>query len=190
MKWWDEQRLERAQRVLEADSQEFMELFDLAGLDRSKHFRYTDLSRMSFSDQDLSGCDFTGARLHGCDFSGARLLRSVSSSTIRSRYGDLTSLARFERAELGLVHHMTGTWRAENPHAPGVMGPRPGDPPNIANLRAAADWDAYRRAWKPSSNLPQSDDHLPVGAIFQDAPFGPEMVVVPAGEFLMGSLPE
>jgi formylglycine-generating enzyme required for sulfatase activity len=30
-------------------------------------------------------------------------------------------------------------------------------------------------------------EHLPEGAIFQDAPLGPEMVVIPAGEFLMGS---
>jgi formylglycine-generating enzyme required for sulfatase activity len=29
--------------------------------------------------------------------------------------------------------------------------------------------------------------HLPVGTVFQDAPFGPELVVVPPGRFMMGS---
>jgi formylglycine-generating enzyme required for sulfatase activity len=29
--------------------------------------------------------------------------------------------------------------------------------------------------------------HPPVGTVFQDAPFGPELVVVPAGRFMMGS---
>ncbi len=32
--------------------------------------------------------------------------------------------------------------------------------------------------------------HLPPGGIFKDAPHAPEMVVVPAGEFLMGSPPD
>ncbi len=45
---------------------------------------------------------------------------------------------------------------------------------------------AYAKAWKkPSTRV--GDGHLPVGAVFRDAPFAPEMVVIPAGKFLMGS---
>ncbi len=55
-----------------------------------------------------------------------------------------------------------------------------------ANLREAADWAAHVKSWhRPAQSV--SDDHLPVGAVFQDAPFGPEMVVVPPGRFAMGS---
>ena len=58
--------------------------------------------------------------------------------------------------------------------------------PKRTNLRAAKDWDTYAKAWRRAAD-PPPDDHLPVGAVFQDAPFGPEMVVVPEGEFWMGS---
>ena len=34
---------------------------------------------------------------------------------------------------------------------------------------------------------PAGTRHLRVGAVFQDAPFAPEMIVVPQGAFLMGS---
>jgi formylglycine-generating enzyme required for sulfatase activity len=55
-----------------------------------------------------------------------------------------------------------------------------------ANLPAARDWDAHVRNWRRAPAA-SDDDHLPAGAVFQDAPFGPEMVVVPAGTFMMGS---
>ena len=55
-----------------------------------------------------------------------------------------------------------------------------------ANLRAAKDWAAYRQGWEKAPQ-PVRGDHLPAGAVFQDAPFGPEMVVVPPGRFWMGS---
>ena len=54
------------------------------------------------------------------------------------------------------------------------------------NLRAARDWNAHVKNWRRAPTL-IPDDHLPVGAVFQDAPFGPDMVVVPAGKFMMGS---
>ena len=54
-----------------------------------------------------------------------------------------------------------------------------------ANLRAAKDWAAYRRKWVKAPQ-PVRSDHLPAGAVFQDAPFAPEMVVVPPGRFWMG----
>jgi formylglycine-generating enzyme required for sulfatase activity len=54
------------------------------------------------------------------------------------------------------------------------------------NLPRALDWHTYRQNWvRPRK--PVRSDHLPVGAVFQDAPFAPEMVVVPPGRFLMGS---
>jgi formylglycine-generating enzyme required for sulfatase activity len=54
------------------------------------------------------------------------------------------------------------------------------------NLPAARDWKAHVKNWRRAPTV-TSDDHLPVGAVFQDAPFGPEMVAVPAGKFMMGS---
>lgn len=57
---------------------------------------------------------------------------------------------------------------------------------NGTNLRAARDWDAYSRSWTAPDRVVH-DRHLPVGAVFQDVPFGPELIVVPAGSFLMGS---
>ena len=44
----------------------------------------------------------------------------------------------------------------------------------------------YVRNWKKDGEPPLRE-HLEPGAVFQDAPFGPEMVVVPAGDFWMGS---
>jgi formylglycine-generating enzyme required for sulfatase activity len=55
-----------------------------------------------------------------------------------------------------------------------------------ANLRNAKDWSAYVESWTPPKK-PLGTRHLRVGAEFQDAPFGPQMVIVPQGEFLMGS---
>ena len=49
-----------------------------------------------------------------------------------------------------------------------------------------ANWNALCRAWTRPERWPD-DSHLPIGAIFQDAPFAPEMVVVPPGKFTMGS---
>jgi formylglycine-generating enzyme required for sulfatase activity len=60
------------------------------------------------------------------------------------------------------------------------------DPRNRTNLRRAKDWATYVNTWSRSKSLPK-DAHLPVSAVFQDAPFAPEMVVVPNGYFTMGS---
>lgn len=53
-------------------------------------------------------------------------------------------------------------------------------------LRAAADWAEYVRSWQ-TPQPPPGDRHLPDLAPFVDAPWCPEMVVIPAGTFLMGS---
>ncbi len=55
-----------------------------------------------------------------------------------------------------------------------------------ASLRAAIDWKSHRRNWVKAGQ-PVRSDHLPVGAAFQDAPFAPEMMVVPPGRYWMGS---
>jgi len=55
-----------------------------------------------------------------------------------------------------------------------------------ANLRMAKDWREWKISWTPQ-NKPLTYRHLRTGSVFQDAPFAPVMVVVPAGEFYMGS---
>ena len=55
-----------------------------------------------------------------------------------------------------------------------------------AALRRAKDWAEYLRTWTAPATPPGSR-HLPDLATFSDAPWCPEMVVIPAGEFLMGS---
>jgi formylglycine-generating enzyme required for sulfatase activity len=57
---------------------------------------------------------------------------------------------------------------------------------NGTNLRAAKDWDKHRRRWRRPKNV-NTDAHLPDFALFQDAPFAPEMIVIPPGKFWMGS---
>jgi formylglycine-generating enzyme required for sulfatase activity len=131
---------ERARKVAEARTDDFVQLLRRAELDPKKHLRFADWSGVSFAGCDLRGFDFTGARLHDCDFTGA-----------------LIDGARFDGAEI-----------------------------NGASLRAAKDWESYVRNWRPSGEA-IADGHLPVGAVFQDAPFAPEMVAVPAGAFMMGS---
>ncbi len=53
-------------------------------------------------------------------------------------------------------------------------------------LRAAADWENYVRSWQ-APQPPPGDRHLPDLAPFVDAPWCPEMVVIPSGTFPMGS---
>jgi len=153
----------RIEAVAETQTEDFAELIRIAGLDPQRDLRFADWSGVNFQGADLRGFDFTGARLHECDFTRARIAG-----------------ARFDQAELGMVEHVATAWRRENPNAPGVVS-------ELANLREAADWDEFVRGWQRAGDAPASDAHLPVGAIFQDAPFGPEMVVLPAGTFVMGS---
>lgn len=150
------QRIVDVARIAGADRLNVMKLIEVAGLDPATDFRFENWSGISFAGLDLGGFDFTGARLHGCNFKGARI-----------------GGARFDQAEMGRVIHRPG----RDPHLPAEMT-------EIANLEQAADWDAFAnpRSWRPSP-IVTSDAHLPLGAIFSDAPgIAPEMVVVPVGD--------
>jgi hypothetical protein len=54
-----------------------------------------------------------------------------------------------------------------------------------AQLRRAADWAEHERCWR-RVRAPTRGDHLPDLAVFSDAPFAPELVALPAGEFVIG----
>ena len=109
---------------------------------------------------NFSGVDFSGCDLRGFDFTGARLHGCVFD-------GALIAGARFDQAEIDRARF---------------------DPARRTRLRAAKDWADHVAEWrKPEALL--SDAHLPAGAVFQDAPFAPDMVVIPPGQFTMGSPP-
>jgi formylglycine-generating enzyme required for sulfatase activity len=125
----------------------------------SRHGVFDKVRHLRYAD--WSGVDFAGSNLAGCDFTGALLVGcNFEGAEIKG--------ARFDGARIDIAR----------PYAKIDA--------NRTNLRAAKDWDAYAKGWRRAAD-PPPDDHLPVGAVFQDAPFAPEMVVVPAGEFWMGS---
>ena len=147
-------------RIVGADRVDVVTLISVAGLDPASDFRFENWSGVSFANMDLTGFDFTGARLHGCDFKGAKIEKAI-----------------FHQCELGRVLHRPG----RDPHLPA-------ETTAIGCLRDAVDWSKSDQSLVLPSKQ-RSDRHLPVGALFQDAVFAPEMVVVPAGTFKMGSLP-
>jgi formylglycine-generating enzyme required for sulfatase activity len=60
----------------------------------------------------------------------------------------------------------------------------------LGALKQAADFEAWLKAdlaRKPEARRKINPSRLPDLAEFREAPFAPEMVVIPAGEFLMGS---
>ncbi len=149
-------------RVDEAKTESFAELVKIAGLDPKQHLRFADWSGVDFSGCDLRGCDFTGARIRNCKFDGAFIKG-----------------ARFDQAEInGTDLRVTADWvdHLKNWVSRGIrVIPRGGGTSRITKFE--------RTVPIPGS----SDAHLPAGAVFQDAPFGPEMVVLPPGRFWMGS---
>ena len=54
-------------------------------------------------------------------------------------------------------------------------------------LRASADWYPYLDSWQRALRVPNDDSHLRDLAVFSDAPWAPEMIVIPSGHFQMGS---
>ncbi len=175
--------------VAEAKTDDIAELIALAGLNPGLDLRRADLSGVSFAGMDLTGFDLSEARLHGCDFTGAT-----------------TGAAILAEAELDRVLHSGRTeW-----HSPAILTgtARFG---RTTDLRKAADWnhdlslgvDSKVSLWRNYLHARHDDQRraqigkfspfasatsrLRTGAIFQDAPFAPELVVVPAGQFWMGS---
>ena len=109
--------------------------------------------------QDWTGSSFRGNDLRGFDFTGARLLAcDFTDARITG--------ARFDKAEIARVGFKSAT---------------------STNLRAARDWNKFVAGWRQPRKVRVSDRHLRPGTVFQDAPFAPELVVIPAGRFMMGS---
>jgi formylglycine-generating enzyme required for sulfatase activity len=159
---------ERKRRIEQARGGSFLDLALAAGFDRAVHFRHFDWSGADFRGLNLRGFDFTGARLHGCRFDGALI------GPGRDANGVPAPAARFEMIEIGRVRHEDVT----DVHAPAPMT-------EIANLAAATDYDAFVAGWRRPDQR-AAKEFFSAGAIFQDAPFTPQMVVVPAGTYLQG----
>jgi hypothetical protein len=62
---------EAIEQVLHSPSDRFTDLAELAGLNPSSDFRFSDLRKCDFRHCDLTGFNFIGARLEGSDFAGA-----------------------------------------------------------------------------------------------------------------------
>ena len=60
-------------RVLDASTNNFVELVKIAELDPGVDFQFRDLTGMDLSSQDLAGFNFSGSRMTGCSFFGARI---------------------------------------------------------------------------------------------------------------------
>jgi uncharacterized protein YjbI with pentapeptide repeats len=91
------------QQILEAETNDFVELARIAGLDIATDFAGADLSGAGLSGADLSGADLSGAnlslaKLSGADLSGADLRGADLSETDLS--GAKLSRAKLSRAKL------------------------------------------------------------------------------------------
>jgi formylglycine-generating enzyme required for sulfatase activity len=106
---------------------------------------------------DWSGVDFRGSDLRDFDFTGSSLVGCDFT-------GALIEGARFDQAEIDRVGC---------------------DPTSRTDLRRAQEWEAFASKWARARPR-LKDNHLYTGSVFQDAPFAPEMVMVPGGGFVMG----
>jgi formylglycine-generating enzyme required for sulfatase activity len=160
---------ERKCRIEAARSRGFIDLVRAADFNPAVHFRFFDWRGADLRGLNLRGFDFTGSLLHGARFDDAQIGPGLDAN------GNSAPAARFDLAELGAILHDD----IFDEHEPAPMAP-------LANLKAAEDWVTYVRSWKPMHKRP-TKEQLGPGAIFYDAPFSPQMVVIPAGSFLMGS---
>lgn len=163
----------RARSIAEYSSDDFGALVAIGGFDTSRAFRFQDLSGVSFRNADLRphrgnpgpGLGALGHSRTGApapfDFTGARLLRCDFTDA-------LIEGAIFDQAELdrALPNHPLDVHRTD--------------------LTNAKDWERLVTSWQHPLKL-TGDDHLSVGSVFKDAPFSPEMVVVPSGTGFIGS---
>lgn len=150
----------------------FNDLVKVAGLDPARDFRFADLTGCDFRGCNLRGFDFTGARLHGARFDGALVGPGPDDNGVES------SGAILRQVELSRVRHVP----ERDPHLPAELAAP------LANVRDAADWTLLDDPRRPQLlQRPPRDTNLKIGSIFQDAPFAPELVVLPPGRFWMGS---
>jgi formylglycine-generating enzyme required for sulfatase activity len=183
----------REQRVAEAPTDNFAELIRIAGLDPEKHLRFADWSGVDFGGCDLRGLDlgdgklrrfdFTGARLIGCNFEGARIEGARFDQALIDEVKAPSS--RGEERAVAIQDAIRDPGLLRSARNDEQLRPGAKIDPNRTNLRAAKDWDKQRKNWKRADKT--APEYLPQGAVFQDAPFAPEMVVIPPGRFTMGS---
>jgi MFS family permease len=104
---------EVSNRILQADTTNFIELCRLGGLDRRSAFRFSDLSGVDFSDCDLSGFDFTGANLTDADFTRARYDNAIFKDAINppTTANDASALDKPHAMASGKLHPTA--WYAE-----------------------------------------------------------------------------
>ncbi len=74
--------------IVNADTDDFLELVKIAELDPSKDFRFANLSGVNFSDLDLTGFDFTGTCIEGCRFRDAK----ISDAVFTNAFGEKSRL--------------------------------------------------------------------------------------------------
>jgi DNA-binding winged helix-turn-helix (wHTH) protein len=70
--------IERAiARVHAAQTDNFIELVNISGLDPKVDFRFSNLKEVDFTNLNLSGFDFTGANMIGCIFNKAKITGAI-----------------------------------------------------------------------------------------------------------------
>ncbi|KAA3516970.1 hypothetical protein GOZ96_12315 [Agrobacterium vitis] len=63
--------------VVDSDTDDFLELVRLSGLDPANDFRHMDLRGFNFENCDLSGFDFTGSIIDDFNFVGAKIENTI-----------------------------------------------------------------------------------------------------------------
>jgi Pentapeptide repeats (8 copies) len=197
------------QRVAGAQTEDFAQLVNSAGLDTQTELRFGDFAGVSFRGADLRGFDFSGAKLCECDFSGAQIegarFDAAEIAAVNLRNADRLHAVNREASSVqgqlfmpdfdpsSYADFRIGTDNAEfrvSTDAADSFAKQEEGPPathiRVTNLQEAIDWKAHIKSWRPQApeNQP-TDDHLRPGAVFQDAPFAPQMLVVPKATFHM-----
>lgn len=63
--------------IVNAETDNFVELMNIAGLDPTTAWRYADMSGVELDDADVSKWDFSGAHLAGADLSRVKNIREA-----------------------------------------------------------------------------------------------------------------
>ncbi|MGI9504482.1 MAG: SUMF1/EgtB/PvdO family nonheme iron enzyme [Geminicoccaceae bacterium] len=154
-------------RMLAHPTEDFVTLAEAAGLDLATDFVRADLCNVDFGYCDLAGFNFEGANLDGADLSRA--------TVDKAKWEGIKGEPRWP-----LGSEPFRDVGAEAGHTPYHI-----EPPSASRQFALAENDhkpfEYRRS--PEAEL------WPPGRVFRDIdePWCPEMVVIPAGSFVMGS---